>query len=39
MSRIRDLASILTASSSMTTDTELSSESQDLKILKIMEAI
>jgi hypothetical protein len=38
MSRVRDLASILTSSSSMATDTEVSSSIEDLKISEIMEA-
>lgn len=36
MSRVRDLASIMSAASVMATDLELSNESQDLKVLQIM---
>ena len=38
MSRVRDLASILTASSSIATDTEVQASIEDLKISEIMEA-
>ena len=38
MTRIRDIASILTASSSMATDTEVQASIEDLKISEIMEA-